>query len=168
MIVLGLDPSLTAYGWAALLVEGGSARVIAAGCIRAKLPARAKHGPRTAGSAARLAALARELLEVMGRHPGARIVAELPMGGRNAATAKALGQSFALTVTCAEVSGSPAAFVTPLAAKRAATGRTDADKHEVAEGVATITGWRSTATAQPAREAEADAVAVALTATASA
>ena len=163
MIVLGLDPSLTAFGWALVSLEERP-RVISAGCIRAKLAKRrTKSAPKTAGSAARLAAIARGVLEVLDAQKPDRVVSECPTGGRNAATAKALGQSFAITVTCCEVAGRPAAFVTPLAVKRAATGSTDASKDDVAAGVERLTGWRSSASTAPAREAEADAVAVALT-----
>lgn len=161
MIVLGLDPSLTAYGWAIVDRDAKPAKVLEAGCISTK-PAR---GSKIRSDSRRLAIIASGVLAAIdrSRKPASRVVrvvSEAPTGGK---AAKALGQTFGLTVAACEAAGVAATFVTPRAVKVASTGIPDAGKDTVAAGVEKAIGWRSSARTAPQREAETDAVAVALT-----
>lgn len=169
-IVIGLDPSLTAFGWAVVSAETPP-RVLAAGCVQTKPDTRSRHLYQADQDGARVDAIAVALLRVLrdaqmhGQSTPAILVAiEAPAGAQHAAAAKALGLSYGVArAVCA------AECLTPITVqahevKLAVGGSKGASKDDVAAGVLAATGWSSTARTGPAREGEADAVGVALTA----
>lgn len=162
-LILGLDPSLTAYGWAVLAVEA-SPRVVAVGCMRTKPDAKSRHVYQADLDGARVDELAAGLLEVLRTHHVAMVACEAPAGAQSAIAAKALGLAYGVTRAILVAQGRSVLTVQAHEAKRAVGGTMTATKAEVAAGVEALTRWRSSASSQPAREGEADAVAVALTA----
>lgn len=160
-LVLGLDPSLTCYGWAVLSLDR---RVIAAGCLRTKPDTKSRHTYQADKDGVRLDALARGLLDVLRTHDVALIACEAPAGAQSATAAKALGQSYGVTRAILVALERHALTIQAHEVKRAIGGSDGATKEEVAAGVEQLTAWRSSASSQPAREGEADAAAVALTA----
>ena len=175
MIILGLDPSLCWYGWGLVRLSLDptglcKALVLGAGCIRTAPDARKRHLYQADQDAERLIALARGVASAMrgetraGSYaPIAHVVCEAPAGSQHARSAAALGQAFGVTLGVATSLGRGLRFVQAHEVKLAVGGSKGASKAAVAAGVERLTGWRSTAKTQPAREAEADAVAVALT-----
>lgn len=162
-LVLGLDPSLTAYGWAVVALEKRP-RVVAAGCVRTKPDTKSRHTYQADLDGARVDELATGLLEVLDAHEVALVASEAPAGSQHAQAAKALGLAYGLTRAILVARGRHVLTVQAHEVKKAIGGSKSASKGEVAAGVEQLTGWTSTAKAAPAREGEADAVAVALTA----
>lgn len=167
MIVLGLDPSLTAYGWA-IVERGTTDRVLASGCIRTEKDARKSHMYAADQDAQRLVELAAGILvafEQASTYSGhaVRIVCEAPAGAQHATVAKALGQSLGVTLGVLVSRGTRCRFVLAHEVKRRLGGAKDASKDAVAAGVLARTGWQSPARTKPEREAAHDAAAVALT-----
>jgi Holliday junction resolvasome RuvABC endonuclease subunit len=173
MIVLGLDPSLTAYGWAIVDRDVKPPNVIAAGCIRTEKDGRKQHMYQADQDAQRIVLLAHGIgsaLQQAMKLPQAltqpvRVVCEAPAGAQHATAAKALGQSLGVTLGVLVTRGVGVRFVQAHEVKRSLGGAKDASKDAVAAGVLARAQWASTASTKPAREAEADAAAVALTLT---
>lgn len=173
MIVLGLDPSLTAYGWAIVAIDEAPAhvvldrpgpRVLFVGCIRTAPESKQRHVYQADRDSQRIIELGDGLLRAMALHPKIdRIVCEAPAGSQHALAAKALGQSLGVTLGILVSHGRTVRFVQAHEVKKAIGGSKGASKDEVAAGVKARTGWTSSASSAPAREGEADAVAVALT-----
>jgi Holliday junction resolvasome RuvABC endonuclease subunit len=170
MIVLGLDPSMTAYGWA-LVSRGERYVVLDAGHARTEKDAKKSHMYAADQDAQRITLLAHGLLTALNdayaaSHPHAfRIVCEAPAGSQHAVSAKALGQSLGVTLGVLASRGYGVRFVQAHEVKQRVGGAKDASKDAVALGVLARTGWRSAAPTKPGREAEHDAAAVALTLT---
>jgi len=168
MIVLGLDPSLTAYGWA--IVDRSRDVVLSAGCIRTEKDARKSHMYAADQDALRVIMLAEGLEEAVLKarsfagsiDQSPRIVCEAPAGAQHAASAKALGQSFGVTLGILVAAGLYPRLVQAHEVKLRLGGSRDASKAAVADGVQAMTSWRSEARTKPSREAEYDAAAVAL------
>lgn len=166
--IIGLDPSVSAYGWAVLRVlEGAAPTVEAAGCIRT--PAYDEHSGLYVfeHDGSRIDTIATAVMNVLdhGRRIGGLTVAlEAPVGAQSAGAAKMLAFAYATTrAVCAAQRLRPIAL-RAAEVKHAMTGDSDAEKRQVAAGVARLIGWRSSADTRPEAEAETDAVAVALTA----
>lgn len=180
MIVLGLDPSLTAYGWAIVERTGASAHggnVLASGCVRTEKDGKKSHMYAADQDAQRIIllahgienalSLARASVERSGSpdRPHVRVVCEAPAGAQHATAAKALGQSLGVTIGVLVTRGVGVRFVQAHEVKQRLGGSKAASKDEVARGVHGRTAWQSSASTKPEREAEHDAAAVALTLT---
>lgn len=160
--ILGLDPSLTAYGFALVTLEE-QPRVLVAGCVRTKPDNASKHVYQADRDGARIDELARGLLDVLARKPSL-VACEAPAGSQHANAAKALGMSYGLTRALLVAVDVSVITVQAHEVKVTIGGGKGASKDDVARGVTRITGWTSDAKNAPAREGEADAVGVALTA----
>lgn len=172
MIVLGLDPSLTAYGWA--VVDRGAGKVLASSCVRTEKDARKSHMYAADQDAQRIVELAHGLdvalreadLALRSENSGAlRIVCEAPAGAQHATSAKALGQSLGVTLGVLVARGHGVRFVQAHEVKKRIGGSMAASKADVAAGVSRALRWQSGAKTKVEREAEHDAAAVALTLT---
>jgi len=164
-IVIGLDPSLAAYGWAVLDVTAPRPRVLDAGCVITKKTADLR-GYVFEDDAERVERIARELFRVIDgavTRGSVQIVHEAPGGSKSSAAMKALSFAFSVTRIVCYARGIRPLGVTAGDVKRTLCGVADAEKDRVADAVAARTGWRSKATTQPEVEAESDAVAVAIT-----
>lgn len=179
MIVLGLEPSLTAYGWSIVDVSTSPSKVLAVGCVRTKpMPKKKRHLYQTDQDAIRLNTIAATLAKlVVGLPPESlgffekkpeslridHIVCEAPAGAQHATTAKALGQTLGLTIGVCAALGRHIRFVQAHEIKMKIGGALHATKEEVARGVLAITGWKSQAGDEDSRDGESDATGAALT-----
>ena len=169
-IIIGLDPSLTAFGWAVVSAETPPC-VLAAGCVQTKPDTRSRHLYQADQDGARVDAIAAELLVVLRnaqRHgmmtPHVLVAIEAPAGAQHAASSKALGLSYGIARTACVAEDLVPITIQAFEVKAAVGGARLASKADVAAGVLAATGWASTAKTGPAREGETDAVGVALTA----
>lgn len=169
-VIVGFDPSLTAFGWAVVAIEDPP-RVLAAGCVTTKPDTRARHAYQADQDGARVDAIATELLRVLrgaqmhGQSmPTILVAIEAPAGAQHAASAKALGLSYGIARTVCAACGETPITVQAHEVKVAIGGSKGASKDDVAADVTRLTGWTSTAKTAAAREGESDAVGVALTA----
>lgn len=165
-IVVGLDGSLTAYGWALLALEA-PLRPIAAGCITTRPDGKSKHRYQADQDGARVDEIATGLLVVLDRALGMTrsivVVIEAPAGAQHANAAKALGLSYGISRTVCVARGIIPITVQAHEVKREVGGSMGASKDDVAAGVLRVLGWASTASTKPAREAESDAMGIAIT-----
>lgn len=160
--IIGLDPSVRAYGWALLRLDH-MPHVLDAGCILTERDEDAAY--RFEDDGARIDAIAQTLLRVFARamQLGPLCVAmEAPAGSQSATSAKMLGFAYAITRTLCIARNVRPIAIRAAEVKLAIAGDKDAEKLRVAEGVERVTGWTSSAKSPAEREAEADAVAVAL------
>lgn len=97
--LLALDPSLTAYGWAAIQLGPRDPVLIAAGIIETKPTPKRKRKSVADDDARRVLFITRELQRVIERFPPVIFVVEAAAGSQNAKAAKCLAMSQTLT-TC--------------------------------------------------------------------
>lgn len=166
LLVVGLDPSLTAFGWA--VVEASTKLVVSAGCICTKPDPKGAHLYQADKDGARVDSIASALIgllrDVVGNGAPYVVAVEAPAGAQHASTAKALGLSYGIARTlCAAFDKNPIT-VQAHEVKQRVGGARLASKDDVKAGVLRICEWSSIASTAPAREGETDAVGVALTA----
>lgn len=165
-LVLGLDGSLTAYGWGLVALEE-SPRVVAAGCIATKPDGKSRHRYQADADGERVDEIARGILAAIDRALALTrslvVVIEAPAGAQHAAAAKALGLAYGVSRTVCVARGLTPITVQAHEVKKEIGGSMGASKDEVASGVLRLVRWTSTASTKPAREAEHDAVGIALT-----
>lgn len=163
-LILGLDPSLTAYGWAVLRVDDGA--VVDAGCIRTQ-PAKGKqHAYVGDDDTLRVRVITRELARVVQRHTPRAIAYETSGGAQSARAARALGIACGITgalVECAAELLEIGIVEVPVTAREAksATGSTSASKADVVEWASSRAPDQMWGAPVPVREAIADSIAVA-------
>ena len=156
--VLGLDPSLTATGWAVL--ELRSETIVDCGVIRTA-PAKASERLYKAEDDARRGkVILATLRDVIARWRPILAAQEASLGSQNARAAAALARAQQACVDAVGELGLE--WVTPMDAKVAAAGSKTASKAEVEAGVRERWGWPGWAWDGPKahREAVADAAAV--------
>ncbi|GAB4288391.1 MAG: crossover junction endodeoxyribonuclease RuvC [Coriobacteriia bacterium] len=122
MIVLGIDPGLANTGWGVIEVSGNHLRCLAYGCITTRsdepLPGR-------------LAAIHRELRDVIARYGPAECAAESVYFGTNATSAFATGQARGVAVLATADAGLVLGEYGPGEVKMAVVGVGTADKRQV-------------------------------------
>lgn len=94
MILLAIDPSLTATGLVVLDVGAAGERVLEARCVRTKPDHRKRHLYQADQDGERVDAIARALRELLVAHHPDVIACEAPAGSRRAVSAKALGLAY--------------------------------------------------------------------------
>lgn len=165
-LVLGLDGSLTAYGWGIVALEERP-RVVAAGCISTKPDTKSAHQYQADKDGARVDEIAEGVLAAIDRALALTrslvVVIEAPAGAQHANAAKALGLSYGISRTACIARKLTPITVQAHEVKREVGGAMGASKDDVAAGVLRICTWTSTASTKPAREAEHDAIGIALT-----
>ncbi|MEE4349575.1 MAG: crossover junction endodeoxyribonuclease RuvC [Pacificimonas sp.] len=122
MIVIGLDPSLTATGWGVIHAEGSRLRHIASGTIKpgASLP-----------MPARLAMLFSEVRAVLTEHRPDTAGMEEVFANRNPQSTLKLGQARGAVMAALGDSGIPCAEYAARSIKKGLTGTGSADKTQV-------------------------------------
>lgn len=164
-LILGLDPSLTAYGWAVVRIDNGL--VLNAGCIRTQPAARGKRHAYVGGDdTRRVRVITRELARVVQRHTPRAIAYETNGGAQSARAARALGIACGITgalIECAAELLEIGVIEVPVTAREAksATGDAGASKSAVVEWASSRAPDQMWGEPVPVREAIADAIAVA-------
>lgn len=150
--ILGIDAGFACLG---LVVMAGE-QVLHAEAVRTE-PAQRKKALRVADDdAERCQFLARELARVIDTWKPAGAVVELPSGGAQGARShRTMGMATAVVASVLEITGIAAEWVTPLGVKKAAAGRKDASKAEVATAVREWLDWSGVALPQAKIEREA-------------
>jgi crossover junction endodeoxyribonuclease RuvC len=124
--VLGVDPSLTATGYAVLVQAGQNFRALTHGAIRT-----ASKTPRPA----RLLAIQDGLLAVIREWEPEEVAVESPFVAENVRSAMAVGEARAAALLAAAASGLPAHEYPPAEVKRAVSGYGRSEKSQVMEMV---------------------------------
>jgi crossover junction endodeoxyribonuclease RuvC len=148
MRVLGIDPGLT-LGYGVVEREGGRLRAVALGVVRT--------GP-DRPVADRLAALRRELAEVLDAHRPDAVAVEKVFFSRNVRTAMTVGQASGVALATAAEFGVDVASYTPTEVKQSVVGFGAATKRQVGVMVAALLGLA--APPRPADAADAAALAI--------
>ncbi len=149
VITLGIDPGTAICGFGVVTLEGGSLRMLDAGCIRT--PSNAKDGER-------LQQLHDALRGLIAEHRPGRIGIERLFFQRNVQTAMAVGQARGVALLAATAAGVPIDEPTPNEVKQAVCGNGAADKVQVAEMVSRLLGVRLTGVPDDATDALAVAI----------
>lgn len=95
--IMGLDPSIAAFGWCVLELE--PARVVTLGTVRTAKGTAGRHVYRADDDGIRIDTIAGVLVREARAHGVRLIAAEAPAGAQSAVAAKAMGQAYALART---------------------------------------------------------------------
>lgn len=150
-LILGVDACSTATGWAVVAINCGAPRLLASGVIDAK----PKHSPPE-----RLAFLDDKIAEILAIHRPNLLTLEFAFSARFPRAITALAEARGIVKARAFRHGVRIVEVSPMQAKKIATGSGKADKDMVAAGV------RKLCPGCPAEfwsSDESDAIAIALT-----
>lgn len=131
-VLLALDPSFTATGWA--VVELATERVVALGVIATepRKPAQRRDATAALLDGERGLRIRRELLVVLRTFLPVVVVQEANVGSKSAKAAAALARAQQACLDAIdEHLGAEPVFVTPQAAKKAAVGRLNATKDDI-------------------------------------
>ena len=168
-IVLGLDGSMTAFGWAALRL-GESHELdepVGLGCVRTSKEAAARHVYMADDDGRRLDEIADVLIAAVQLYEPRLIVIEAPAGAQHANSAKALGLSYGLSRTLARCFDVPCITVQAEEPRRVLVGRRNASKTEMEDWCLsrwpTSLGLLRPKASKPEREGAFDALTVAAT-----
>lgn len=141
--ILGVDPGLTATGWAVLSLEGDGARAVW-GVIRP---------PRAGGVPVRLRAILEGLLSVIDEHRPEAMSVERPFVKSNVRSAMALGQAQAAAFLAAAQRALPVHEYAPREIKAAVAGDGNAEKSAVAAALRLRLGLAETPASLDASDA---------------
>ena len=131
VITLGIDPGTAICGFGVVALDGGSLRMLDAGCIRT---------PSNATDGERLRQLHEALRGLIAEHRPERIGIERLFFQRNVQTAMAVGQARGVALLAAAAAGVPIDEPTPNEVKQAVCGNGAADKAQVADMVGRLLG----------------------------
>jgi Holliday junction resolvasome RuvABC endonuclease subunit len=160
-VILALDPSFTAWGWAVVEVNGDDDRLVDCGTIRTKKGEK-KLGLRVADDdLRRCQEIFTELERIWKKYDPAGIVTEVSGGAQSARASRTIGMTEGILASFIMAKGAPAEFYTALEAKMAATRKRKASKVDVQVAMRARFGDRLVPRApKPCREAVCDALAV--------
>lgn len=164
-VVLGLDPSICAYGWSILAIGDPGQRdtVIAAGCIATAVDDADAYVFEQDGE--RIDDLTRALLQILhaaSLHGDVWICFEVPGGSKSSRAAKMLAYAYAMTRAVIVARSAPSVPLPARVVKLELTGDPEAEKPTVADCVEKAIGWRPKASTKVESEAQSDATAVAI------
>jgi crossover junction endodeoxyribonuclease RuvC len=131
VIALGIDPGTAICGFGVVALEGGTLRMVDAGCIRTEP---------TETDADRLRRLHAAISTLIGQHRPNHIGIERLFFQRNVQTAMAVGQARGVALLAAAQAGLPVDEPTPNEVKQAVCGNGAADKVQVAAMVERLLG----------------------------
>ncbi|HUF07248.1 MAG TPA: crossover junction endodeoxyribonuclease RuvC [Candidatus Binatia bacterium] len=131
MITLGIDPGTAVCGFGVVSLDGGSLRLIDAGCIRT---------PADETDANRLQQLHAALRALLAEHRPQRVGVERLFFQRNVQTAMAVGQARGIALLAAAEARLPIDEPTPNEVKQTICGNGSADKRQVAAMVERLLG----------------------------
>jgi len=149
VITLGIDPGTAICGFGFVSFEGGTLRLVDAGCIRTTSDE---------SDAQRLRKLHGALLELIAAHGPSVIGVERLFFQRNVQTAMAVGQARGVALLAAATAGVPIHEPTPNEVKQAVCGNGAADKAQVASMVGRLLGVSLASTPDDATDALAIAI----------
>ena len=130
--VLTNDPSLTAWGWAVLSLEG---EVIAVGCIKTQSEAKARRIRKGDDRVRRISELNVELLVLIHDYNVQYILSELPHGSQTASAAVMIGITAGIMQTIADCHNIGVEWYSEGDAKKCLLGRKAATKQDVIDAV---------------------------------
>ena len=165
---MGMDPSITAFGWAVLDVALPM-RPIAMGCVRTEKGTAGRHVYRADDDGVRIDAIASELCIQARGAKAALIAAEAPAGAQSAVAAKAMGQAYAIARVVGVALGIRVVTVQAHEPRVLLCGTKAASKADVEAALlalypdAVITGIAGRVSPKPVREGAFDALSVAHT-----
>ncbi len=131
MITLGIDPGTAVCGFGVVALEGGSLRLVDAGCIRTDAED---------SDSERLRRLHAALRTIVAEHRPERIAVERLFFQRNVQTAMAVGQARGVALLAAAEAEVLIDEPTPNEVKQAICGNGAADKRQVASMVERLLG----------------------------
>jgi crossover junction endodeoxyribonuclease RuvC len=131
VITLGIDPGTAICGFGVVALDGGSLRLIDAGCIRTSSED---------SDASRLQQLHAALRQLLAEHAPERVGVERLFFQRNVQTAMAVGQARGVALLAAAEARLPIDEPTPNEVKQAICGNGSADKQQVAAMVERLLG----------------------------
>ena len=131
VITLGIDPGTAICGFGVVALDGGSLRLIDAGCIRTSPDD---------SDASRLQQLHGALRQLLVEHAPERVGVERLFFQRNVQTAMAVGQARGVALLAAAEAHLPIDEPTPNEVKQAVCGNGSADKQQVAAMVQRLLG----------------------------
>jgi crossover junction endodeoxyribonuclease RuvC len=149
VIVLGVDPGTATCGFGVVAMEGGTLRLVDAGCIRTAA---------TDGEGERLRQIRAALGALVGKHRPERIAVERLYFQRNVQTAMTVGHARGVALMVAAEAGLPVDEPTPNEVKQAVCGNGAADKRQVASMVERLLRIRLSGVADDATDALAIAI----------
>ncbi|GAB4317412.1 MAG: crossover junction endodeoxyribonuclease RuvC [Candidatus Zixiibacteriota bacterium] len=121
-IIMGIDPGLSATGWAVLAGGGDQARLIAYGAIRTRT-----HDPLSV----RLHAICEEVRRLVTEYVPSEVAVEDVFMAKDARAAFALGQARGAAIVGASLAGCKVEGYTALQVKKSVTGNGQAAKDQV-------------------------------------
>ena len=121
-IVMGIDPGLSATGWAVIAQDGDHSRLIACGTVRTKA---------TDDLSARLLAICEHIRNIVREHGPVDVAVEDVFMAKDARAAFALGQARGAAIIGASQAGCPVTSYTALQVKKSVTGNGQAAKEQV-------------------------------------
>jgi len=149
MFVLGIDPGLSATGYALVTSTAASMQAVSAGVIRTD---------RSLPMSERLAELYRDLVALISEHQPDEVAIERVFINRNLQTVEGVGRASGVAILAAAMAGLTVHEYTPSAVKKAIVGVGTASKQQVQELVARRLGLQ----AAPSPADAADALAIAM------
>jgi len=149
MFVLGIDPGLSATGYALVISTAASMEAVSAGVIRTD---------RGLPMSERLAELYRDLVALISEHRPDEMAIERVFVNRNLQTVEGVGRASGVAILAAAMAGLAVHEYTPSAVKKAIVGVGTASKQQVQQLVARRLGLQAAPT--PADAADALAVAM--------
>lgn len=130
-VILALDPSFTAWGWAVIEVNGDNDRLVDCGTIRTK-PEEKKRGLRVADDdLRRVQELFTELERIWKKYDPVGIVTEVSGGAQSARASRTIGMTEGILGSFITAKMAPAEFYTAMEGKKAATKNRKASKEDV-------------------------------------
>jgi len=149
VITLGIDPGTAICGFGVVSLEGGSLRMIDAGCVRTRTEDTDAH---------RLRQLYGALRALIVEHRPQRVGIERLFFQRNVQTAMTVGQARGVALLVAAEAGLPIDEPTPNEVKQTICGNGSADKQQVAAMVERLLGVRLNGVPDDATDALAIAI----------
>jgi crossover junction endodeoxyribonuclease RuvC len=131
VLVLGVDPGLTATGYGLIQPAGHRPNVVAYGCLRTSPDM---------SVAERLGELHRAISELIHLHEPSHVAVESGFYGKNARSAMLLGQARGVALLAAVQGGCEVSEYTPREVKRAVVGNGGASKPQVQYMVQVLLG----------------------------
>jgi crossover junction endodeoxyribonuclease RuvC len=149
VIAFGIDPGTATCGFGVVAFDGGTLRMIDAGCIRTAA---------AETDASRLRQLHAAITGLLTEHRPDRVAIERLFFQRNVQTAMAVGQARGVALLAAGAMGLTIDEPTPNEVKQAVCGNGAADKHQVATMVERLLGVTLAGEADDATDALAIAI----------
>ena len=156
LIILTMDPSLSAWGFAVL---DGSGHILQAECIKTESEAKKRRIRKGDDRVRRIGEINQQLLDIVGKYEVNYLLCELPHGSQTASAAVMIGVVSGIVQTFSDVLNIPVEWYYEGDAKKALLNRASGTKQEVIDRIECLYNvpWTK---AQFRNEAIADALAI--------